>query len=130
MNIKRTGHILYVRKYKECVAFYSTILKLDILFQNTELTCFDFFGAYLMVEKEDRADYLDLAEGFKKTFSCIRMHVENVMEITLHLRSKKIDVDYQEHNWGIVVKFFDPDGNLLAFKDEETFVKQIKEYIK
>ncbi|TSE03052.1 glyoxalase/bleomycin resistance/dioxygenase family protein [Aquimarina algiphila] len=130
MDIKRTGHILYVRKYKECILFYSTVLKLDILFQNKELTCFDFFGTYLMIEKEDRADYLNLGGGVKKAFSCIRMHVINVKEIVLDLSAEKIPVEYQEHSWGVVAKFFDPDGNLLAFKDEETFAKQIKEYIK
>ncbi len=36
-----------------------------------------------------------------------------------------IEVDYQEHPWGTVVKFRDPDGNFRAFKDDEKFEQQI-----
>ncbi len=43
---------------------------------------------------------------------------------------KNVKVDYQEHSWGIVAKLQDPDGNLLAFKDSDTFEKQISNYKK
>ncbi|WP_101450037.1 VOC family protein [Aquimarina sp. MAR_2010_214] len=129
MKIKRTGLILYVKKYEESILFYETILELTILFKNDELTCFDLFGTYLMVEKEDREDYLIMDETNEKAFSCIRMNVDNVQSIANDLKRKGIAVDYQEHHWGKVAKFYDPDRNLIAFKDEETFAKQIEEYI-
>ncbi len=128
MKVNRIGVILYVQKYKECISFYKTILELPILFKNKELTCFDLYGTYLMVEKNDRVAYQRINDDHKKVFSCIRLNVANVKEIADDLKSKNIDIDYQEHSWGIVTKFFDPDGNLLAFKDEESFVKQIDEY--
>jgi lactoylglutathione lyase len=36
-----------------------------------------------------------------------------------------VNVDYQEHSWGAVAKFFDPDGNLCALRDDETFEQHI-----
>ncbi|AXT63176.1 glyoxalase/bleomycin resistance/dioxygenase family protein [Aquimarina sp. AD10] len=128
MQTNRIGVILYVKKYKECIFFYEKTLKLEILFQNDILTCFDLFGTYLMVEIEDRSDYLVLASGHLKNFSCIRINVDRVDGIANTLKKNGVDVDYQEHSWGTVAKFFDPDGNLIAFKDEESFIHQINDY--
>lgn len=128
MEIDRTGLILYVRKYSECVAFYQTVLGLPILFQNRDLTCFDFFGTYLMVEIEDRDGYLEIDERALKNFSCLRMNVANVSLFSEALKEKDIAVDYQEHDWGTVAKFKDPDGNLIAFKDSKGFENQIESY--
>lgn len=129
MNIKRVGLILYVKKYTECVLFYSEILKLPILFKNEDLTCFDCHGTYLMVEKEDRLEYLNENSDLKNN-SCLRINIKNVKSITKKLEKHNIKVDYQEHSWGIVAKFKDSEGNLIAFKDEGSFAKQIEDYNK
>lgn len=126
-EINKTGVILYVNEYNKCVLFYKDILELEILFSNKGLTCFDFYGSYLMIEKEDRNEYLVSKED-KKNHSCLRLNIQNVKEVSDKLKNKNIEVDYQEHDWGIVTKFKDPDGNLLAFKDSEKFDKQIEEY--
>lgn len=127
MKTERTGLILYVKAYKECIVFYSEVLNLSILFQNEELTCFDFYGTYLMVEKEDRTNYLE-DNSELKNYSCLRINVNNVKRVSEELKQQNIKVDYQEHSWGKVAKFKDPDGNLIAFKDEESFAKQIRDY--
>ena len=129
MKIERTGLILYVKEYKKCVIFYAEILNLSILFQNEELTCFDFFGTYLMVEKEDRFEYVEDNSEIKN-YSCLRINVDDVKSISEALKKQNVKVDYQEHSWGKVAKFKDPDGNLIAFKDEESFAKQIEDYKK
>jgi len=49
------------------------------------------------------------------------MNVSNVKALATKLRQQNIKVDYQEHAWGTIAKFFDPDGNLLAFKDSKKF---------
>ena len=54
MSFTRTGIILYVERYRECVAFYADRLGLEVLFSTPELTCFDFGDSYLMVEQDDR----------------------------------------------------------------------------
>jgi len=128
MKIERTGLILYVIKYDECVVFYKEILNLNVLFQNDDLTCFDFFGTYLMVEREDRNEFLESDFGIPEHFSCLRMNVTNVKEFSDQLKSKGVVVKYQEHSWGTIAKFKDPNGNLIAFKDEKGFAKQIEEY--
>ncbi|MBP2830785.1 VOC family protein [Aquimarina sp. U1-2] len=128
MDVRRIGYILYVKKYTECIAFYQNILELNILFKNNELTCFDLFGTYLMVEKEDRNEFLVLTDDHEKAFSCLRIHVDSVLKWVNILKAKGLDIDYREHDWGTVAKFFDPDGNLLALKDEATFTRQMKEY--
>ncbi|WP_452228029.1 MULTISPECIES: VOC family protein [unclassified Lacinutrix] len=127
MSVKRTGVILYVKAYKECVHFYTKFLNLSILFQKEDLICFDFFGTYLMIEKEDRLDYLE-DNSEKKNDTCLRINVADVTAVSDRLKKQNIEVDYQEHTWGKVAKFKDPDGNLIAFKDEDSFAKQIEDY--
>ena len=130
MKIERMGLILYVIKYDECVVFYKEILNLNILFKNDDLTCFDFFGTYLMVEREDRNEFLNSDLGDPENFSCLRMNVDNVKEFSEQLKVKGVAVNYQEYSWGTIAKFKDPNGNLIAFKDEVGFAKQIEEYKK
>lgn len=127
MNVERIGFILYVKAYKACIAFYANVLNLPVLFKNDDLTCFDFYGAYIMVEREDRLEYVtDSSE--KKNDTCLRIHVKDVRSISERLEKQNISVDYQEHSWGKVAKFKDPEGNLIALRDEPSFAIQIKEF--
>lgn len=124
MKFDRTGIILYTIEYKKCVAFYENIIGLSKLFETDSLTCFAFGDAYLMVEVDDEYDGSQKESERIKT--CLRMNVPDVKKLMDKLVSNNIEVDYQEHAWGTVVKFFDPDGNLCAFKDSETFEKAIE----
>ena len=45
---------------------------------------------------------------------CLRMNVTNVKAYVNQLENHHIEVDYQEHEWGTIAKFLDPDGNLCA----------------
>lgn len=127
MDVERTGLILYVKEYFECVEFYSKVLNLPIQFQNNDLTCFDFYGTYLMIEKEDRDEYLN-DNTKNKNYSCIRINVEYVKGHLEVLKKHNIVFDYKEHSWGTIAKFKDPEGNLIAFKDEKNFAKQIEDF--
>lgn len=124
MKFDRTGIILYTIEYKKCVAFYENIIGLSKLFETDSLTCFAFGDAYLMVEVDDEYDGSQKESERIKT--CLRMNVPDVKKLMAKLVSNNIEVDYQEHAWGTVAKFFDPDGNLCAFKDSETFEKAIE----
>lgn len=124
MKFDRTGIILYTIEYKKCVAFYENIIGLSKLFETDSLTCFAFGDAYLMVEVDDEYDGSQKESERIKT--CLRMNVPDVKKLMDKLVSNNIEVDYQEHAWGTVAKFFDPDGNLCAFKDSETFEKAIE----
>ncbi|MEZ4686434.1 MAG: glyoxalase/bleomycin resistance/dioxygenase family protein [Bacteroidia bacterium] len=126
MKIDRTGFILYTIDYQDCVAFYENILALNILFRTEYLTCFEFGGAYLMVELDD--EYNGSKSESSRTKSCLRMNVPDVKALADKLTAKGIAVDYQVHSWGTVAKFFDPDGNMCAFKDSGKFEKQVESF--
>ncbi|MCR1025852.1 glyoxalase/bleomycin resistance/dioxygenase family protein [Cellulophaga baltica] len=128
MEFDRTGIILYTVAYKECVVFYEEILGLNKLFETTALTCFEFGGSYLMVELDTAQDGQKTAE--ERTKTCLRMNVPNVSALAEKLIAKDIAVDYQEHSWGTIAKFHDPDGNLCAFKDSKMFETQISAFKK
>jgi len=123
MVFDRTGIILYTINYKACVNFYTNILELKKMFETDALTCFEFGDSYLMVEIDDEYK-TDTIETFRIR-TCLRMNVPNVKSLANKLAAKGILVDYQEHSWGTIAKFFDPDGNLCAFKDSQKFEKQI-----
>ncbi|RDY59293.1 VOC family protein [Flagellimonas nanhaiensis] len=123
MEFDRTGIILYTSEYKKCVEFYRNIIGLTKMFETENLTCFKFGGSYLMVELAD--EYRGTETESDRIKTCLRMNVPNVKELADKLTEKNVEVDYQEHSWGTIAKFFDPDGNLCAFRDSDTFEKQI-----
>jgi len=122
MELTRAGFILYVLEYPECVSFYRDTLELPVLFDTEELTCFEFGSSYLMVEFDDREPPGD--RGVPN--SCLRMNVPSVRQSADWLVEKGVAVDYQEHGWGTIAKFYDPAGNLCAFKDDELFERQVR----
>jgi lactoylglutathione lyase len=122
MKFERTGIILYTIEYKKCVEFYKHTLELKTLFEEENLTCFEFGNAYLMVELDD--EYNGTQTEPERIKTCLRMNVQNVKSLAEKLTAKNITVDYQENPWGTVAKFFDPDGNLCALRDSEKFEKQ------
>ncbi|WP_282161867.1 VOC family protein [Ulvibacterium marinum] len=126
MKFDRTGIILFTINYEQCVRFYEDVLGLPKLFQKEKLTCFEFGESYLMVEVED--EYVGPESMDNRVKTCLRMNVQNVKSLVRQLESLNIQVNYQEHSWGTIAKFHDPDGNLCAFKDSEKFEQQILDY--
>lgn len=125
MMFSRTGFILYVTEYLECVAFYRDLLELPVLFETPALTCFEFGSSYLMVEQDDE-DPLPAIPRSHTT--CLRMNVENVRTQADRIAAQGIKVDYREHAWGTIAKFADPAGNLCAFKDDARFEQQVRDH--
>ena len=122
MEFDRTGLILYVINYDACVDFYKNRLALKVMFTTEVLTCFKFGTSYLMVELDN--EHLNETNS-ERIRTCIRMNVPDVKALATKLTQQNIKVSYQEHSWGTVAKFFDPDGNLLAFKDSKKFEEQV-----
>jgi lactoylglutathione lyase len=127
MEFDRTGIILYTIEYKKCVEFYKNILGLKKMFESEYLTCFEFGKSYLMVELD--GEYSGQETETERIKTCLRMNVPNVKLLTEKLTAENIKVNYQEHSWGTIAKFYDPDGNLCAFKDSEKFEKQIFDFM-
>ena len=126
MKFDRTGIILYTIEYEKCVDFYENKLELPKMFEKENLTCFEFGSSYLLVELDEEFNGTQTETSRIKT--CLRMNVPNVKNIANKLFAKNIKVDFQEYSWGTVAKFFDPDGNLCAFKDSGKFEKQITDF--
>ena len=126
MEFERTGIILYTIEYKRCVDFYEIMLGLKKMFESENLTCFEFGQSYLIVELDD--EYNGQKKETERAKTCLRMNVPNVKILAEKLSEKNIKVDYQEHSWGTIAKFLDPDGNLCAFKDSKKFEKQITDF--
>ena len=126
MKFDRIGIILYTIEYKKCVEFYNKTLELTKMFETENLTCFEFGNSYLMVELD--SEYIGIQPKSERIKTCLRMNIPNVKKLADKLTEKNIEVDYQEHSWGTIAKFFDPDGNLCAFKDSEKFEKQITDF--
>ncbi len=126
MKFDRTGIILYTIEYQKCVEFYEKTIGLTKMFGTENLTCFEFGNSYLMVELDD--EYDGTQNDSERIKTCLRMNIPNVKKLVDKLTEKNVGVDYQEHSWGTVAKFYDPDGNLCAFKDSEKFEKQIADF--
>ena len=76
MKFDRTGIILYTIEYKKCVEFYKNMLGLNKMFENENLTCFEFGQSYLMVELD--GEYTGQKKEIERTKTCLRMTVQNV----------------------------------------------------
>ena len=89
MDFDRTGIILYVINYQECVDFYKDILELKIMFSTEMLTCFAFGSSYLMVELDDTYD--GNTENHMRIKTCLRMNVPHVKMLADALEAKNIE---------------------------------------
>lgn len=128
MQIARTGIILNTERYADCVAFYRDVLGLAILFENAweengkqeGLTCFDFGGAYLMVETGGTAQ-----DGVKPVERCptkLRFNSHDLDADAARLEAQGVAVTRHDNPWGRTAEFCDPDGNRCALRDEGTFL--------
>lgn len=115
MEIIKTGFILYTLNYEACLDFYGKVIGLKVLYQKETLTCFDFFGSYLMVEIDDETDQKEVSNPDRDR-TCIRMNVANVKAICERLDVHSIPYKYGEFEWGTIAKLRDPDGNLVGFR--------------
>ena len=127
MNIVRTGIILNVEKFDECVTFYKNLFGLKVLFEEQygkfRLTCFEFDGSYLMVETDGFAK----SEGktLRENSTKLRFNVSNIEEALKTINAYGIEAEIIEIDWGSTINIYDPDGNRVGIRDEATFKSQI-----
>jgi len=124
MEIIRTGFILYTIYYEKCVSFYKNILGLKVLYTKASLTCFDFYGSYLMVEIDDETD-MKVPPVPSRVRTCIRINVSDVKSACKKLGEQSIPYTYNKFDWGEIAKFRDPDGNLIGFRSDMEFKKDV-----
>lgn len=127
MKLLRTGVILNTENYESCVSFYEKVLGLKTLFSKAEtqhrLTCFDFGGAYLMVETGGIAKPggKSIEEGCAK----LRLHVQNLEAARQHLITHGIGAEITKFSWGSTINIYDPDGNRIGIREEHEFSEQM-----
>ncbi len=125
MEIIKTGFILYTINYGECIHFYEKLLGLKVLYRKQTLTCYDFYGSYLMVEIDDETEQ---SNPFlpNRDRTCIRLNVKNVKKACSILDENSIPYEYYEFDWGTIAKFRDPDGNLIGFRSAKEHENDIE----
>lgn len=115
MKFERTGVILFVEHYPECVAFYRDLLGLEVEYEKEGLTRFSFGGAYLMLESTRSSAPGD--RELNENPAVVRFDVENVLASARHLQERNIPVEVTAFEWGVIGTFHDPDGNCCEFKN-------------
>ncbi|WP_120502487.1 VOC family protein [Roseovarius sp. EL26] len=123
MKTAKCGIILNTENYSECVRFYRDSLGLPVSFEKEDpggqLTCFEFTGAYLMVETGG-----DAVSGCKPITRCptkLRFNVFDIEAAVAQLESTGVTVDVRFHSWGTTAEFCDPDGNRCALRSVTDF---------
>ena len=128
MKTVRTGVILNVEKFDECVSFYKDLFGLKVLFEEQygefRLTCFEFDGSYLMVETDGFAK--PEGKSLKENSTKLRFNVSNIEGALKSIRAYGIEAEITKNDWGSTINIYDPDGNRVGVRDEETFRSQIR----
>lgn len=130
MRLLRTGVILNTENYESCVSFYEKVLGLKALFSRTEaehrLTCFDFGGAYLMVETGGFAR--PSGKSIEENSAKLRLHVQNLESARQHFRAHGIKAEITKFSWGSTINIYDPDGNRIGIREEREFSEQMEQH--
>jgi len=126
MEFVRTGIILNTENYDACVSFYKNLFALEILFQEIEddfkLTCFDFHGAYLMVETGGGA--IENGKTITQNPTKIRFNVSDIHQALETVTRYGINAKITKNTWGSCINIYDPDGNRVGIREEQTFSVQ------
>ncbi|OZG71627.1 glyoxalase [Hahella sp. CCB-MM4] len=133
MEIERTGIILRVERFDECVNFYHQLFGLPILFESQEgdfrLACLDFYGAYLMIETGGMTKDGEKKDGEKtmaENPTRLRFNVRDIEQAAVSLKNWGIEPKINRYPWGTTINITDPDGNSVGIRDEQTFLKQLE----
>ena len=126
MEISRTGVILNVEKFDECVNFYRSLFGFKVMFkeqyEDFKLTCLEFGNSYLMIESDGVAK----PEGktFLESATKLRINVADIEDALEKIRAYGIEAEIIRNDWGSTINIYDPDGNRVGVRDEETFKDQ------
>ena len=123
MNVVRTGIILNTENYAECVSFYRTLFGLKVLFEQPDLTCFEYGGSYLMIETEGCA--VPGAKTMRQNSTKLRFNVASLEDALEAIHAYGLDAATTRHAWGSTIDIHDPDGNRVGIRDDLTFKDQL-----
>ena len=128
MNIARTGIILNVERFDACVGFYRELFGLQTLYEERDgafrLACFGFGGSYLMIETGGSA--MPEGKSVEENASKIRINVADIESALESVRAYGIDAEITANDWGSTIDIYDPDGNRVGIREEQSFETRIK----
>ncbi len=113
MKIKTANTILYCRRWKECVEFYSKDLNLTVLYVR------DWFVEFRLTDST-RLSIADEARASIKssggTGRTISMEVDNIQAAYRNLKARGLELTDIKVLWGSQVFYlYDPEGTRLEF---------------
>ncbi|MFM4719527.1 VOC family protein [Aeromonas bivalvium] len=116
-----------VERYEECVVFYRDLFELNVMFTKTEgdfkLTCFEFGSCYLMIETNGFAE--PDGKSIKSCPSKLRFNVSDIEATLLKVQCAGVPAEINNNEWGLSINIYDPDGNRVGIRDEDSFQRQI-----
>ncbi|WP_426414681.1 VOC family protein [Aestuariirhabdus sp. LZHN29] len=127
MQVERTGIILNVEHFDECVGFYRQLFELPLMFELAEgdfsLCCLSLGDSYLMIETEGVAK--SRGKSIAENPTKLRFNVSDMgaaLERVVHFG---ISAQITTHTWGRTIDILDPDGNRVGIRDEPGFYQQL-----
>jgi lactoylglutathione lyase len=127
MKIARTGVILNTEKFEDCVEFYRKVFELEELYSEADgdfqLCCFDFGGAYLMIETGGEAN--PAGKSISENATKLRFNVNDIEQAQDNLNRLGVKAEIIRNDWGSTINLYDPDGNRIGIRDEPGFVGQM-----
>ena len=114
MDIKTINTILYCRKWKETVAFYKTLLKLQVTTSREWFVEFKLNEASRLSIADEARTSIDSNGGKGIT---ITMEIDDIEKKHLYLTEAGLNpTPIKNHAWGArVIHIYDPEGNRLEF---------------
>lgn len=115
MQIRQTGIVLFTEHYDRAVEFYETVLGLEVLERQNEVTVFAFGQGYLMVEKNGFAAASE--KDRRQNPTVLRLDVSDFAISVNRLRNQNIEVRVDAYDWGRIAILVDTEGNRIELKD-------------
>ncbi|MGI9516296.1 MAG: VOC family protein [Pirellulaceae bacterium] len=121
----KTGIILVVRNFEECVAFYRDLFGLSVMHEKVQgdfrLTCLEFGTSYLMIETEPPFPQTAHEKNVDQNPTKLRFNVPDIEAALKIVRAFGVDAQIDEFDWGSTINLTDPDGNRVGIRDERGF---------
>ncbi|WP_165452667.1 VOC family protein [Paenibacillus thalictri] len=114
MNIKESGLIVFMERFEEGLAFYTSKLGLPLRQRKADLAILDFGGSYLMLE--DRGVASDREKTKAQNPVIIRLDVDPFEQAVEEIRDRGVDVTVRVFDWGTIGVIVDPEGNRIELK--------------
>ena len=129
----KTGIILVVNNFDECVAFYRGLFGLKVLHEKIQgdfrLTCLEFGDGYLTIETDPSAPATAAEKTINQNPTKLRFNVRDIDAALKTLLDLGIEAKIEKYEWGSTINLVDPDGNRVGIRDELGFEADSKLFL-